>query len=417
MAKTAPDSRERAIFHMDGDAFFVGVEVAKNPRLKGRAVVTGAERGIVSALSYEAKALGVTRGLPIFQLKKLFPSVIILPGDYASYADYSQRMFDIVRRYADDVEEYSIDECFADLTGLDKPLKMSYREIVERIKKEVNDELGLSVSVGLAPTKVLAKVASKWVKPNGLTIIDFAHIHDFLMTVPIHKVWGIGPSTSQFLTRQNVHTAEDLARQTENWVEHFLDKHARELWAELRGTTVFKVDPNVKTTYSSIQKTRTFHPPTNDITFLLSQLSRHVEDACSKARYYKLAPKKISFFLKTQTFRYARCEMKLLSPTNISELLLPLIAQEVGRIHKCGVLYRATGVTLHELVSSDVVQADLFGGTIRAGKLDAIHDQIESLEEKFGKRVVYLASTKDALKNKVKGATDADTPDRDLLFL
>jgi DNA polymerase IV len=383
----------RAILHIDGDAFFVGVEVAKNPLLRGKAVVTGEERGIVSALSYEAKALGVTRGMPIFKLKKLFPSVLVLPGDYASYEDYSQRMFDIVRRYADDVEEYSIDECFADLTGFDKPLRMSYREIIERIKREVHKELDISVSVGLAPTKVLAKVASKWVKPNGLTIIDSAHINDFLATVPVHKVWGIGPQTSQFLTRQNIRTALDLARQTEAWVEHFLDKHVRELWAELRGVTVFKVDPYAKTVYSSIQKTHTFHPPSGDVNFLLSQLSGHVEDACAKARYYNLAPRKISFFLKTQTFHYYRHEIKLLSPTNLPELLIPIIAKEFGKVYKKGIRYRSAGVTLQDLVDSSVVQADLFGDNIRADKFDTIHKQIESLEDKFGKRVVTLASS------------------------
>ena len=116
---------------MDGDAFFVGVEVAKNPKLKGKPVVTGEERGIVSALSYEAKAIGIVRGMSIYKVKKDFPSVIVVPGDYAAYAKYSSMMFDIVRRYADDVEEYSIDECFADLTGLDRPLKMTYKEIAK----------------------------------------------------------------------------------------------------------------------------------------------------------------------------------------------------------------------------------------------------------------------------------------------
>src|SRR3989338_8557747 len=162
----------KTILHMDGDAFFVGVEVAKEHKLKGLPVVTGEERGIVSALSYEAKALGVVRGMPIFRVKKEFPSTIILPGDYKSYAEYSGKMFDIVSRYAYCVEEYSIDECFADITGLDRTLKKTYKEIAEQIKKEINDELGLSVSIGLAPTKVLAKVASNWVKPNGLTIIE-----------------------------------------------------------------------------------------------------------------------------------------------------------------------------------------------------------------------------------------------------
>ena len=130
---------------MDGDAFFVGVEVAKNPKLKGLPVVTGEERGIVSALSYEAKALGIVRGMPIFKVKKDFPKVIILPGDYSAYVRYSGMMFDIVRRYADDIEEYSIDECFADLTGLEPLLKMTYKQIAEQIKSEIYNEIGLSV--------------------------------------------------------------------------------------------------------------------------------------------------------------------------------------------------------------------------------------------------------------------------------
>ena len=130
------DGFPKAILHMDGDAFFVGCEMAEHSELQGKAVVTGGERGIVTALSYEAKALGVTRGLPIFQLRKLFPSVIIRPGDYQTYARYSQSMFDIVRRYSDDVEEYSIDECFADLTGMRSLLKISYREILEQIKMQ-----------------------------------------------------------------------------------------------------------------------------------------------------------------------------------------------------------------------------------------------------------------------------------------
>src|SRR3989344_5269664 len=204
-------AREKTILHMDGDAFFVGCEMSKNPKLKGKSVVTGEERGIVSALSYEAKALGIVRGMPIFTLKKKFPSVLVLPGDYAYYARMSKQMFDIVRRYADDVEEYSIDECFADLTGLDKPLRMSYKEIAERIKKEINEELGLSVSIGLAPTKVLAKVASKWQKPDGLTVIEGESAPDFLAKTPIEKIWGIGPRTAEFLKKKGIGTAGEVA--------------------------------------------------------------------------------------------------------------------------------------------------------------------------------------------------------------
>jgi len=408
--------RERAIFHMDGDAFFVGVEIAKNSKLKGLPVVTGKERGIVTALSYEAKALGVYRGLPIFQLKKDFPNIIILPGDYASYVKYSRDMFNIVRRYVDDVEEYSIDECFADLTGLDKPLKMSYREIAELIKRKVNSEMALSVSLGVAPTKVLAKVASKWVKPDGLTVIEIANAQKFLQQVPINKIWGVGPQTSKFLMRKGIQTAGDFAGRSINWVGHYLSKPYIEIWKELNGVSIFKINPLAKTEYSSIQKTRTFYPPTEDKIFLFSQLSKHIEDACSKARYYKLAPRKVSIFLKTQSFCYARSEVRLLSATNSPEMILPIVRCQLDKIYKAGTSYRASGAGLHDLTSHSVIQRDLFGETVRAGKFDAIHEQIDDLEGKFGKHIVHLASTQSALKRKVMG-TDSDDLDRDLLFL
>lgn len=408
--------KDKIILHMDGDAFFVGVEVAKNPKLKGLPVVTGEERGIVSALSYEAKALGVVRGMPIFQLQKQFPQVIIMPGDYSSYAKYSQSMFDIVRRYADDVEEYSIDECFADLTGLEPPLKMTYKQIAERIKKEITDELGLSVSIGLAPTKVLAKVASKWMKPNGLTVIDRDSISDFLKMTPIEKIWGIGPRTSESLKRKGVSMAYDFIKKDVNWIKDNFSKPYEVIWRELKGSYMMQIDSKPKTEYSSIQRTRSFHPATNDKIFLLSQFSKNIEEACAKARHFELMPKKVSFFLKTRDFKYVTYAVTLNAPTNAPEIIISLIEDNFNKIHKKGILYRTTGVTLHELVSGSVAQLDLFGGTVKANKFETIHKQIDSLEDKYGKRVVYLASTHNARTQDVKG-TEADDLDRDLLFL
>ena len=401
---------------MDGDAFFVGVEIAKNQKLKGLPVVSGEERGIVSALSYEAKALGVVRGMPIFRVKKFFPSVIVLPGDYAAYARYSTMMFDIVRRYADDVEEYSIDECFADLTGLDRPLKLTYLEIAERIKREINDELKLSVSLGLAPTKVLAKVASKWVKPNGLTVIDRKTAPDFLAKTPIEKIWGIGPQTSTILNKKGIKTALDFVNKDLNWVKHSLSAPYEAIWQELRGISVMEIDPVPKTVYSSIQKTRSFHPSTNDKTFLLSQLSKNIEDACTKARHFGQAPKKFSIFLKDKDFKFTTCLIPLSSPTNAPEIMISLAHKQFKEMHKPRRLYRTTGVTLQDLVTDSVSQGDLFGGRNLADKFEIIHKRLDYLENKVGKKLVYLASTHNALKRKKIG-TDADDLDRNLLFL
>ncbi len=406
----------KVILHMDGDAFFVGVEVAKNPKLRGLPVVTGEERGIVSALSYEAKALGVVRGMPIYKIQRDFPSVIIMPGDYASYARYSSMMFDIVRRYADDVEEYSIDECFADMTGLEKTLKMTYRQMAERIKKEITEELGLSVTIGLAPTKVLAKVASKWVKPNGLTVIEKETAPDFLLKTNIEKIWGIGPKTAEFLVKRGVHTAVDFVNKDIAWIRLNLSAPYETLWRELHGEYLMKIDSIPKTIYSSIQKTRTFHPPTNDKVFLLSQLSKNIEEACAKARYYKLVPKKVSFFLKTQNFQFTVCSVSLSSPTNAPEIIISLVEKKFKDMHVNNIIYRTTGVTLQDLILDSVSQGDLFGNTDKANKFELIHKQIDMLENKFGKKLVHLASTHQAIKREVKG-TENDDLERNLLFL
>lgn len=410
--------REKTILHIDGDAFFVGVEVAKNPKLRGLPVVTGEERGIVSALSYEAKALGIIRGMPIFKVKKEFPKVIILPGDYKSYVKYSTKMFDIVRRYVDDVEEYSIDECFGELTGLDRPLRMSYRQIAERIKKEVNEELDLSVSVGVAPTKVLAKVASNWVKPNGLTVIETASIINFLEKIPIKKIWGIGTRTAELLTSKGIMTAKDFYDKDITWIKSILSKPYATIWQELHGISVMEINSIAKTVYSSIQKTRSFHPSTNDKSFLWSQLSKHIEDACRKARHYNLTPKKFSIFLKTKDFEFKTALVLLPSPSNSPEILLRLANMHFEKIHKRGVLYRTTGVTLQNLMSDYVPQSDLFESNAKALKFEKIHKQIDSLEAKFGKIVICLGSTKKALDHKVEdGGTDSDDLDKNLLFL
>ena len=214
----------RAIIHIDGDAFFASCEQSRNPSLRGKPVVTGKERGIAASMSYEAKARGVTRGMRIRDVLRVCPDAMILPSDYETYSLLSMRMFAIVRRYTPDVEEYSIDECFADLTGLRRPLRMSYETMAARIKHDLDTELGFTFSVGLALNKVLAKIASKWQKPSGLTVIPGRDIHRYLAKLPVDQVWGIGEQTTAYLHKQGIRTALALARRPESWVRARLTK-------------------------------------------------------------------------------------------------------------------------------------------------------------------------------------------------
>jgi DNA polymerase-4/DNA polymerase V len=224
-------------------------------------------------------------------------------------------MFNIIRRFTPQVEEYSIDEAFADITGMRRVHHASYDTITLRIKSEIQRELGITVSAGLSLTKVLAKVASKHNKPDGFTAIPGRLIARYLKDLPVEKIWGIGHATASYLEKMKVRTALEFARLPERIMEERFTKPGVETWRELRGESVYPVSPEEKSTYASISKTKTFSPPTSDREYLFAHLLRNLESACIKARRYSLAPRKIIPFLKKNNFDTAGCEAKLTRPS------------------------------------------------------------------------------------------------------
>lgn len=398
MAWGAPRSFPRAILHIDGDAFFASCEVAKDPSLRGKPVITGKERGIVSAASYEAKARGVTRGMILSEVLKVCPDAIILPSDYETYSLFSERMYAIVRRYTPAVEEYSIDECFADLTGLRRVLRASYPAIAEQIKNDLDRELGMTFSIGVSATKTLAKIGSKWKKPSGLTVIPLTEVSTYLAALPVGAVWGIGPQTAAFLQKYGVATAGDFASRDEAWVRAHVSKPFVETWQELRGEVAHELTLTGRETYQSISKTKTFTPPSRDSASIEAQLSKNVENACIKARRWGLVTPLIFFFLKTQDFRYHGCEVRLPFPTNNPLDILREITRYYPRVYKRGVLYRATGVTLINLVAATEVQLDLFGAVAESTGLTRVFESTDALAARYGKHVIYLGSSMRAMQ-------------------
>ena len=223
----------RAILHVDADAFFASCEQAIHPELKGRPVITGKERGIVAAASYEAKAKGIKRGMRLFEVRKVCPDAVILPSDYETYSLFSLRMFEIFRRFSPDVEEYSIDEAFVDLTGLRRSFHGPYGMIAEKMQLAIEKELGITVSIGVSLSKVLAKIGSKHNKPHGCTIIPGRDIHLYLEELPVEKVWGIGANTAAYLNKHRIATALQFAMKDEKFIKKYLSKPYQEIWHEL----------------------------------------------------------------------------------------------------------------------------------------------------------------------------------------
>jgi len=331
------------------------------------------------------------------EIRRVCPDAIILPSDYETYSLFSRRMYSIVRRYTSEVDEYSIDECFADLTGLRRPLKMSYEAMAEAIKHDLDTELGMTFSIGLGPNKVLSKIGSKWKKPSGLTIIPAYSAHEFLAKLPVGKVWGIGPQTSAYLNKLGIVTALDYASKPEEWVKEHMSKPYWEIWRELRGEYVYKLNLEEKHDYQSISKTKTFTPPSSDRDFVYSQLSKNVENACIKARRHSLVARSVYFFLKTQDFHYSGYEISFSNPLSVPQEIMSFIQDNFSRVYKPGILYRSTGIVLMDLTDQNVIQNDLFGSVIQVTKLREVLQAVDALDAKFGKHTVFLGSSFKAL--------------------
>ncbi|MCC2631141.1 MAG: nucleotidyltransferase/DNA polymerase protein, partial [Candidatus Paceibacter sp.] len=347
----------KAIIHIDGDAFFAYCEVAQNERLRGKPVVTGQEKGMAIAVSYEAKALGVSRGMLMSDIRKLVPNVIILSGNYDLYKIISRRMCAIVRRYAPIVEEYSVDECFADISGVSN----DWNELVtiaQNIKRDLEQDLGMTFSLGLGPTKTLAKVASKWKKPAGFTVISLGssasklkepefpspEIRNFLGEVPIGAVWGIGRSLSFAMQKLGITTALEFTQKSQIWIEEHFSKPTQELWYELRGIAMHRVGQGNTEKHKSIRATRTFRPPSKDKNFILSELSRNAEKACGKLRKHELQTRTVYFYLKTQTFTYKGFELQFPTPITTPSEIMNAIKKNIDAVFRKNTEYRASGI-------------------------------------------------------------------------
>lgn len=385
-----------AILHVDADAFFASCEQALHPEYRGRPVITGLERGIVAAASYEAKRLGINRGISLRDVKKICPQAIIVPSDYESYSLFSRRMFAIIRRYTPEVEEYSIDEAFANISGMCRALNMGYSEIAAAVKENIEKELGITVSVGLASSKVLAKVGSKWQKPSGLVIIPGSEIPDYLSKLEVGNVWGIGPRTAAFLQKYQIKTAYDFICKSEDWIKYYLTKPLREVWMELKGQSVFAVETNEKESYASVQKFKTFTPPSVDKSFVWAQLFKNVENAFIKLRRYGLAARKLTVLLRIHNnegfFKTKGLSAELSRPTpypaDVSEITRSLFE----KLYIPGIKYRATGITLNDLQSAGALQMTLFEAPIILNRMGKIYEAADLLAAKYGKHSLFLGA-------------------------
>lgn len=400
-------SYPRAIIHLDADAFFASVEQALVPALRGKPLATGRERGIIACANYAAKAAGVKRGVPLHLARILCPTLILVPSDYESYSLFSKRMFNIMRTFTPLVEEYSIDEAFADITGMRRVFRSSYEDIARRMKAQVQRELGITVSVGLSASKSLAKLCSKFRKPDGFTAVSGRHIHLLLARTPLEKVWGFGPNTVSLLQKHGLVTALDYVQRPEGWAAKLLHKPGREIWHELRGNAIWEVRPEEKTDYATIIKSKTFSPPSRDRELVFAKLVRNVEAALAKARRFRLRPRVMAVVLRHQDFRHDGLEARLSRATAATLELLPLVRHLYEQVVRDGAEYRATMFILGNLERDVAEQFELFEDRPRLDQVQQLTQAVDAINQRFGRHAIG-SGTALALARKPVHPRDAD---------
>ncbi|HKH23767.1 MAG TPA: DNA polymerase IV [Solirubrobacterales bacterium] len=214
---------EGSILHADADAFFASVEQRDDPSLRGRPTIVGA--GVVMAASYEARAYGIHGGMNGRRARRLCPDAAVVPPRFSAYVEASRALFDLFEETAPVVEGLSLEEAFLDVRGLEH-ISGSPREIAERLRRRARERIGLAVTVGVARTKVLAKMASGAAKPDGLLVIDPDREAEFLRPLSVEALWGVGEATAQKLHAHGIHTIGDLGRRDEVELRMFLGAHA-----------------------------------------------------------------------------------------------------------------------------------------------------------------------------------------------
>jgi DNA polymerase-4 len=261
------------------DAFFAAVEQKRRPELIGKPVVIGGsgdptKRGVVATASYEARKFGIYSAMPLKTAYNLCPHAVFLPVDYETYSRESQRIKDILRRFTPIMEDVGIDEAFLDISGIDKPSE----EIAKEIKRQINNETKLTCSIGVAPNKLLAKIASDMEKPDGLTIILPDEREHILQPLPVRKLWGIGPKTETYLKDMGTETIGALASLSlDTLVDTFGTSYGNYLYHASRG-----IDDSPLVTHwepKSISRETTFQKDVMNWQFIaktLAELTREV---------------------------------------------------------------------------------------------------------------------------------------------
>jgi nucleotidyltransferase/DNA polymerase involved in DNA repair len=379
----------RAILHVDMDAFYAAVEQRDRPELRGRPVIVGADprggrgRGVVSTASYEARRFGVHSAMPISQAWRRCPQGVYLPPDMAKYARVSDQVMEILGRFTDCVEPISIDEAFLDVTR-SRRAKGDAETIARALKQAIHEDTGgLTASVGVAASKLVAKVASDLRKPDGLVVVPPGTEAALLAPLPVRKLWGVGPRTEEALARLGVATIGDLAALDANRLERRLGTHGHDLLQLARGVDERPVVAHHDQA-KSVGHEHTFGVDTADLPTLRRTVLGLSDAVAARLRAHALRGRTVTLKYRDQDFRTITRAQTLPEATDAGNEIFATAWRLFEKAHGRRKV-RLLGVSLSGFVPRP--QAALFAPP--ASPADALRDVVR---ERFGAAALTRAS-------------------------
>ncbi len=377
--------------HIDADAFFASVLQRKYPKLRGKPILAlGMGGGCVIAASYEAKATGVKTGMRLVDARKLCKGAVEMPSDFEETAVASRQIASILEEQCPVMEKMSVDEWYLDLRSLQGGLPKDLLGWGKKLQKDVSQRVGISVSTGAAPSKLLAKMASEYRKPAGVTVVMQNDIETFLRDRPAAAIPGIGKRRSLHAEANRWQTAWDIADADAEKILRLFGKPGREMQLELLGNRLYDVAES-SSPPKSISRCRSFRA-TDSREVMFSSLLDHVSYTILKMRKHNLMCREVGVWLRNGEYRHGGRRAKLPQPMDTEEQILPYVRQCFHRLHAETPRCTQTGLALCGLQSKGALQYSLFEDAKRTSSSEQIQEKLDELHNRFGRMSVTRGS-------------------------
>jgi len=393
-AGSLPDDRGCPILHVDMDAFYAGVEVRRRPELRGVAMfVGGGTRGVVLSASYEARAYGVRSAMPVSRARRLCPQAVVVAPDFPAYAEASRGVMAVFRSVTPLVEPLSLDEAFLEVSGARRRLG-SPAAVAAYVKARIADEQELCCSVGVAPNKFLAKLASARSKPDGLLVVPVDGVVSFLHPLPVGALWGVGERTEEALTRLGLRTVGDLATTPVETLQRALGPHAGAHLAALAWgrdeRRIVAAEPD-----KSIGAEETFPSDVDDPRRIHRELLRLSERTAARLRAQGLVGRTVSIKVRFADFTTLSRARTLRDPTDVGQVVYATARELFDALGLQRVRLRLVGVRVEGLLAAAAARVQLRLLEPASGRREA-EQAADRAAARFGTGAVRPASLLDS---------------------